>query len=140
MSRKLRDGGSSGSEDFVLINLKEQVKAMLDQAFGEEHYENTILHSDQGWQYQHDFYHRFLESKGIQPSMLRKGNSPDNSMMEYFFGILKSEMFYGYEKTFKSLNQLEQAIVDYIDYYNNKQIKVKLKGLSPVQYRTKSFV
>lgn len=92
MSRKLRDGGSSGSEDFVLINLKEQVKAMLDQAFGEEHYENTILHSDQGWQYQHDFYHRFLESKGIQPSMSRKGNSPDNSMMEYFFGILKSEM------------------------------------------------
>ena len=136
MSRKLRDGGSSGSEDFVLINLKEQVKAMLDQAFGEEHYENTILHSDQGWQYQHDFYHRFLESKGIQPSMSRKGNSPDNSMMEYFFGILKSEMFYGYEKTFKSLNQLEQAIVDYIDYYNNKRIKVKLKGLSPVQYST----
>ncbi|WP_151399532.1 IS3 family transposase, partial [Streptococcus pneumoniae] len=43
------------------------------------------------------------------------------------------------EKTFKSLNQLEQVIIDYIDYYNNKRIKVKLKGLSPVQYRTKSF-
>ena len=117
----------------------EQVKAMLDQAFGEEHYENTILHSDQGWQYQHDSYHRFLESKGIQASMSRKGNSPDNGMMESFFGILKSEMFYGYEKSFQSLNQLEQAIVDYIDYYNNKRIKIKLKGLSPVQYRTKSF-
>ncbi|EKE8783930.1 IS3 family transposase, partial [Listeria monocytogenes] len=113
----------------------EQVKAMLDQAFGEEHYENTILHSDQGWQYQHDSYHRFLESKGIQASMSRKGNSPDNGMMESFFGILKSEMFYGYEKSFQSLKQLEQAIVDYIDYYNNKRIKVKLKGLSPVQYR-----
>ncbi|WP_227417462.1 IS3 family transposase, partial [Streptococcus pneumoniae] len=60
-------------------------------------------------------------------------------MMESFFGILKSEMFYGYEKSFQSLKQLEQAIVDYIDYYNNKRIKVKLKGLSPVQYRTKSF-
>ena len=71
--------------------------------------------------------------------MSRKGNSPDNGMMESFFGILKSEMFYGYEKTFKSLNQLERAIVDYIDYYNNKRIKVKLKGFSPVQYRTKSF-
>ena len=47
--------------------------------------------------------------------------------MESFFGILKSEMFYGYEKSFQSLNQLEQAIVDYIDYYNNKRIKVKLK-------------
>lgn len=117
----------------------EQVKTMLDQAFTEEHYENTILHSDQGWQYQHQYYHQFLEDKGIQPSMSRKGNSPDNGMMESFFGILKSEMFYGYEKTFHSLEQLEQAIVDYIDYYNNKRIKVKLKGLSPVQYRTKSF-
>lgn len=105
----------------------EQVKAMLDQAFTEEHYENTILHSDQGWQYQHQYYHQFLEDKGIQPSMSRKGNSPDNGMMESFFGILKSEMFYGYENTFHSLEQLEQAIVDYIDYYNNKRIKVKLK-------------
>ncbi|WP_141562067.1 IS3 family transposase [Streptococcus mitis] len=117
----------------------EQVKTMLEQAFTEKHYENTILHSDQGWQYQHDSYHRFLESKGIQASMSRKGNSPDNGMMESFFGILKSEMFYGYEKSFQSLKQLEQAIVDNIDYYNNKRIKVKLKGLSPVQYRTKSF-
>ncbi|SNP81775.1 integrase core subunit [Streptococcus pneumoniae] len=101
---------------------------MLEQAFKEKHYENTILHSDQGWQYQHDSYHRFLESKGIQASMSRKGNSQDNGRMESFFGILKSEMFYGYEQTFKSLNQLEQAIIDYIDYYNNKRIKIKLKG------------
>ena len=116
-----------------------QVKDMLEQAFREEKYENTILHSDQGWQYQHEFYHNFLEDKGIQPSMSGKGNSTDNGMMESFFGILKSEMFYGYEKTFKSIKELEEAIVDYIDYYNNKRIKVKLKGLSPVQYRTKSF-
>ena len=132
------------NSEIIAFNLScspnlEQVQTMLEQAFKEKHYENTILHSDQGWQYQHDSYHRFLESKGIQASMSRKGNSPDNGMMESFFGILKSEMFYGYEKTFKSLNQLEQAIVDYIDYYNNKRIKVKLKGLSLVQYRTKSF-
>ena len=132
------------NSEIIAFNLScspnlEQVKTMLEQAFTEKHYENTILHSDQGWQYQHDSYHRFLESKGIQPSMSRKGNSPDNGMMESFFGILKSKMFYGYEKTFTSLKQLEQAIVDYIDYYNNKRIKVKLKGLSPVQYRTKSL-
>lgn len=87
----------------------------------------------------HRCYHEFLNQKGIRPSMSRKGNSPDNDMMESFFGILKSEMFYGFEKTFKSLDELKQAIIDYIDYYNNKRIKVKLKGLSPVQYRTKSF-
>ena len=46
-----------------------QVKAMLEQAFTEDNYENIILHSDQGWQYQHDFYHHFLEDKGIQPFM-----------------------------------------------------------------------
>ncbi|HEN6827588.1 TPA: integrase core domain-containing protein, partial [Streptococcus agalactiae] len=60
-------------------------------------------------------------------------------MMESFFGILKSEMFYGLEKSYKSLDDLEQAITDYIFYYNNRRIKAKLKGLSPVQYRTKSF-
>ena len=132
------------NSEIIAFNLScspnlEQVQTMLEQAFTEKHYENTILHSDQGWQYQHDSYHRFLESKGIQASMSRKGNSPDNGMMESFFGILKSEMFYGYEKNFRSLENLEQAIVDYIDYYNNKRIKVKLKGLSLVQYRTKSF-
>ena len=117
----------------------EQIKTMLAKAFPDEHYDNTILHSDQGWQYQHQFYHEFLNQKGIRPSMSRKGNSPDNGMMESFFGILKSEMFYGFEKTFKSLDELKRAIINYIDYYNNKRIKVKLKGLSPVQYRTKSF-
>jgi putative transposase len=117
----------------------EQIKTMLAKAFPDEHYDNTILHSDQGWQYQHQFYHEFLNQKGIRPSMSRKGNSPDNGMMESFFGILKSEMFYGFEKTFKSLDELKRAIIHYIDYYNNKRIIVKLKGLSPVQYRTKSF-
>ncbi|CWH79786.1 transposase-like protein%2C ISSpn1 ISSpn3 [Streptococcus pneumoniae] len=82
------------NSEIIAFNLStspnlEQVKSMLEQAFTEKYYENTILHSDQGWQYQHDSYHRFLESKGIQASMSRKGNSQDNGMMESFFGILK---------------------------------------------------
>lgn len=56
-------------------------------------------------------------------------------MIKSFFGILKSEMFYGFEKEFKSLDELEKAIINYIDYYNNKRIKIKLNGLSPVNYR-----
>ncbi|VJO98972.1 transposase-like protein, ISSpn1 ISSpn3 [Streptococcus pneumoniae] len=72
--------------------------------------------------------------------MSRKGNSPDNGMMESFFGILKSEMFYGYEKTFKSLNQLEQAIVDYIDYYNNKGSIIFVVGKSPMDIMEPIFV
>ena len=118
-----------------------QIREMLDGLFAKLPADaSPVFHSDQGWQYQHQYYHQFLEDKGIQPSMSRKGNSPDNGMMESFFDILKSEMFYGYEKMFHSLEQLEQAIVDYIDYYNNKLIKVKLKGLISVPYRNKSFV
>ena len=59
---------------------------------------------------------KFLPLKVFQRKFRYEGHSPDNNMMESFLGILKSEMFYGYENTFKSLNQLEQAIVDYIDY------------------------
>lgn len=56
-------------------------------------------------------------------------------LMEGFFGILKREMFYGFEKNFKNLTELEQAIREYIDYYNNERIKIKLKGLAPIKYR-----
>ncbi|MFE8734134.1 IS3 family transposase, partial [Streptococcus pyogenes] len=135
------DGYNSEIIDFTLSrspNLK-QVQTMLEKTFPADSYSGTILHSDQGWQYQHQSYHDFLESKGILPSTSRKGNSPDNGMMDSFFGILKSEMFYGLETTYQSLDRLEEAITDYIFYYNNKRIKAKLKGLSPVQYRTKSF-
>ncbi|WP_019781371.1 IS3 family transposase, partial [Streptococcus sobrinus] len=111
----------------------------LEEAFPDDTYQETILHSDQGWQYQHAYYHHFLKDRKMIPSMSRKGNSLDNGMMESFFGTLKSEMFYGFEGDFTSIQELMLAISDYIDYYNNKRIKLKLKGLSPVQYRTQSF-
>ncbi|HCR3470654.1 TPA: transposase [Proteus mirabilis] len=72
--------------------------------------------------------------KGLKQSMSRKGNCLDNTSMENFFGILKSECFHG--KEFKSVNELEQTVKEYIHYYNHETIKVKLKGLSPVEYRT----
>ena len=57
--------------------------------------------------------------------MSRKGKSLDNGMMESFFGILKSEIFLGFEKIFESIEELKLAISDYIDYYNNKRSKIK---------------
>ena len=64
--------------------------------------------------------------------MSRKATCLDNAVAENFFGLLKTELL---NKKFDSLDQLEKAIVEYIDYYNNRQIKLKLNGLSPVQYR-----
>lgn len=135
------DGFNSEIINFALSRSPDlkQVQTMLEKVFPADDYEGTILHSDQGWQYQHQSYHHFLKTKGIRPSMSRKGNSLDNGMMESFFGILKSEMFYGLENAYHSLDELEKAITEYIFYYNNKRIKTKLKGLSPIQYRTKSF-
>ena len=113
-----------------------QITDMLDKAFKKIPDDTgLILHSDQGWQYQMKIYQWRLKEKG---SMSRKGNCLDNSVMENFFGLLKTEMFYKHK--FDSAEQLINEIENYIDYYNNKRIKCKLKGLSPVQYRIQSSV
>lgn len=103
------DGYNSEIIDFTTSRSPDlrQIQTMLEKAFPAKSYGGTILHSDQCWQYQHWSYHHFLETKGIRPSMSRKGNSLDNGMMESFFGILKSEMFYGFETSYQSLDELE---------------------------------
>ena len=67
--------------------------------------------------------------------MSRKGNCLDNSPMENFFGKMKNEMFYGFEYSFESLEQLQKEMEDYIYYYNNERITVGLKGLTPTAVR-----
>ena len=114
-----------------------QVMDMLDKAFEKiPNDTGLILHSDQGWQYQMNRYQARLKEKGIVQSMSRKGNCLDNSVMENFFGLIKTEMFYKHK--FSSVEHLMKEIEEYIDYYNNRRIKCKLKGLSPVQYRIQS--
>lgn len=116
-----------------------QTRRMLEKAYVKNDTEGTILHSDQGWQYQHISYVKSLEEHGIQQSMSRKGNSMDNGLMENFFGILKCEMFYGQESRYKDINELMAAIDEYIRYYNTERIKVKLKGRTPSQFRSSSL-
>lgn len=111
------------------------VDDMLTKAFDRlDGDERPILHSDQGWQYQMSAFQRRLETRGLAQSMSRKGNCLDNAPMESFFAILKSELFY--LANFDTVQSLNDAIAGYIDYYNNQRIKLKLNGLSPVQYRT----
>lgn len=96
-----------------------------------------LLHSDQGWHYQMPAYRRKLLDHGLIQSMSRKGNCLDNAAMESFFGTLKSEFFH--LNKFTSIEQLQQGLRGYIHYYNHQRIKLKLKGLSPVQYRIQAF-
>ena len=115
-----------------------QVVDMLEQAFQKiPDNINLVLHSDQGWQYQMKPHQRMLEAKGIRQSMGRKGNCLDNSVMENFFGLLKTELFY--LKDFVSIDHFKRELIDYLDYYNNRRIKVKLKGLPPALHRQKAL-
>ena len=123
------------SSDLVSYTISDRpvlrmVTTMLNEAFAKiPDGTNLILHSDQGWQYQHRQYQRMLWEKGILQSMSRKGNCLDNAVIENFFGLLKSELLYLQE--FQSLEHFKQELVAYLDYYNNRRIKAKLKGLPP---------
>lgn len=114
------------------------VTTMLEKAF-ETIPDGTdlILHSDQGWQYQHKQYQRMLRKKGIRQSMSRRGNCLDNAVIENFFGLLKSELLY--LQKFESVEHFKLELLDYLDYYNNRRIKAKLKGLPPAIHRQQAL-
>ena len=115
------------------------VMEMLDQAYAAREVKaGLMLHSDQGWHYQHYGYLKSLKDHNIVQSMSRKGNCLDNAMMENFFGIMKSEVLY--PNTFRNMDHFKQELRKYIEYYNNDRIKLRLKGMSPVQYRTHSSI
>ena len=79
-----------------------------------------------------------LHNKGIRQSMSRKGNCIDNSVMENFLGILKSELLY--LQKFELMEQFKQELVDCFDYYNRRRGKKKRKGLSPALYRKQALI
>ena len=115
-----------------------QIMKMLDDAFARiPDSPGIVLHSDQGWQYQHRQYQRMLREKGIRQSMSRKGNCLDNAVIENFFGLLKSELLYLQE--FQSMEHFKQELIEYLDYYNNRRIKAKLKGLPPAIHRQQAL-
>jgi transposase InsO family protein len=115
-----------------------QVVMMLKKAFKKiPNNTNLTLHSDQGWQYQMKEYQKLLRKKGIIQSMSRKGNCLDNAIIENFFGILKSELFY--IQKFANVEELKKEIKNYINYYNKVRIKSNLNKMSPIQYRAHHY-
>ena len=119
----------------------DQIRDMLNKAFERfPSVQGLVMHSDQGWQYQHAFYRGELQKHGIIQSMSRKGNCYDNCIMETFFGRLKNEMFYGFEKDYSSFEAFSNAIAEYIDYYNNSRIQAKTKWMPPSKFREASMM
>ena len=113
--------------ELVIQPLEEALEIVKDSKY------RTTIHSDQGWHYQHKKWVKTLKDNKVFQSMSRKGNCIDNSPMENFFGLMKQEMYYG--KALCSFEDLKMKIEEYMVYYNNKRIKKKLAGMSPVEYR-----
>lgn len=115
-----------------------QIKRMMNnliQNHGDK-IKESYLQSDQGWQYQMKWYQLELEKLGIKQSMSRRGNCLDNSPTENLFGRIKVEMFNN--RTFESLEHLEDEIHKYLKYYNEERIVTKLKT-SPLRYRARFY-
>jgi transposase InsO family protein len=111
---------------------------MINNAIaGQNNLDGLILHSDQGWHYQHYIYQNILKNNGIIQSMSRKGNCLGNAVVEFFFGLLKSELLY--LQKFSTMEDFKNKLVDYMKFYNEKRIKLKLKGMSSVFNRAHAF-
>jgi putative transposase len=99
--------------------------------------QQPLVHSDQGFQYQHRSWRALLRNAKASQSMSRRANCYDNAVAENFFGHLKVEMFH--HTRFDSVEAFTAALDDYIIWYNTTRISTKLKGLSPVQYRAQAL-
>jgi transposase InsO family protein len=117
--------------DLVMKPLEEAIGILKEYATV-----RTTLHSDQGWQYQHNHWVKTLKKNNVFQSMSRKATCADNAAMENFFGILKQEMYHG--EKLVSYEELKSRIEEYIEWYNHVRSKAKLAGLSPVEYRTQT--
>lgn len=92
-----------------------------------------LFHSDRGFQYTSRIFKKKVDDAGMRQSMSRVSRCIDNGPMEAFWGMLKSEMYY--LKKFNSYDELEQAVIDYIDYYNSHRYQKRLNCMTPLEYR-----
>jgi len=138
--RKKRYSSYQGEQGAVapnLLNRELTTTALRDALTTLEYGQKPLVHSDQGFQYQHVSWCNLLAGAGAVQSMSRKGNCYDNAVMENFFGHLKEELFH--RVRFLSTDALAVQLKDYIRWYNAERISTKLEGLSPVQYRAQAL-
>ncbi|WP_342763007.1 IS3 family transposase, partial [Dermabacter hominis] len=121
---------TSPSTTFTADSLTQTIKTCAPEP-------GWMIHTDQGFQYQHSTWRNLIHDNGGVQSMSRKANCYDNAVMENFFGHLKTEMYHG--EVFDTVAKFNQAIDEYIQWYNTERIQQRLKGLTPMQYRNQTL-
>ncbi len=120
--------------DLSLRNDTKLVQNTMEKIFKMPLTKGCTVHTDQGFQYTRREYSTKLKAHSINQSMSRKGNCWDNAPIESFFSHFKSELIYLLDRKIP-LESLKDEIERYIKFYNEERIQLKLKGLSPVEYR-----
>ena len=114
--------------DFVLETVN---KLIRDHGFTLD--DSTRIHSDQGAHYTSIEFRKLISDLNLRQSMSRRGNCWDNAPQESFFGHMKQEL-QGRMKSWKSFEEVQSAIDDWMDYYNNDRYQVGLLKMSPTEY------
>lgn len=114
--------------DFVLMTVE-----LLFKKHGSTIGSTSLIHSDQGCHYTSVPFREIVNDYGLRQSMSRRGNCWDNAPQESFFGHMKQELGIKSRK-WNSVNDIRNAIDDWIDYYNNDRYKLSLNKLSPNEY------
>ncbi len=134
------DLGDNSIVSYVLglSNNNKLVFDTLDKAIADNPTAKPLFHSDRGFQYTNKNFKNKLDAINAVQSMSRVGRCIDNGPMEGFWGTLKSEMYY--LRKFNDYDEFEQAIDEYIEFYNKRRLQKKLKGMTPIEYRSHTLV
>lgn len=89
---------------------------------------SLVARNDRGGRCRGGMWTEKLEGRGMTSSMSRKGRSGDDAACEGFFGRMKTEMYYGTKR--ERASDLERSVNEYMDFYNNRRIKMSLGGLT----------
>jgi transposase InsO family protein len=129
------DLGDKSIVSFVIgnSNNNELVFKTFDIAHETHPNVKPIFHSDRGYQYTSKSFKKKLDSADMIQSMSRVSRCIDNGPMEAFWGMIKSEMYY--LRKFNTFDELKEAVIKYINYYNNQRYQKRLKCMTPIEYR-----
>lgn len=125
---------------YVLVssNNNKLIFDTFDLAMKKNPHASPLFHSDRGYQYTSKTFKLKPDNVSATQSMSRVGRCIDNGPIEGFWCIIKSEKYY--LKKFDNFDELKLAIDNYIEFYNNRRLQKKLKGLSPIEYRAQTLV
>ena len=132
-----------GSKEIVAHSISEhpdleQQREMLSMlAEAKPGWASPVMQTDMGWQYQHAEFVAALEGMGIAQSMSRKGNCIDNGATEQVFGHIKDEFLRG--RDWDTFEEFKADLEAYIHHWNHVRRQVRLKGLTPVEFREQAL-